>query len=55
VQDGRRTVISDNAVGLKIDVTDLGTVAITLVSQKQANATGRVQFQANQIEVSPKN
>lgn len=54
-QDGRRTVLANDAVGLKVDVTDLGTVAITLVSQKQAGTTGRVQYQANQIEVSPKN
>jgi hypothetical protein len=33
----------------------MGTVMLTLVTQKRSNATGRVQYQANQIEVSPKN
>lgn len=47
--------VARHVVAFTASFTDMGTIVLTLVTQKQSNATGRVQYQANQIEVSPKN
>ncbi len=54
-ESGQDRVIARHVVGFGAVVTDSGTLLMTLVTQKQSSATGRVQYQANQIEVSPKN
>ena len=54
-ESGESQVIARLVVGFSAQVTDAGTLMLTLVTQKQSGSTGRVQYQANQIEVSPKN
>ncbi len=54
-QDGETRVVAPNAIAFTAELTDAGTLTLTLVSQKRVSSTGRVAFRANQIEVAPKN
>ncbi len=54
-ESGTTVVVARHVVGFQAQLSDAGTVLLTLVTQKQASATGRVKYQANQIEISPKN
>lgn len=55
VQGGRARVVCPHAVAFRAEVTDVGTVLVTLVTQKRSNSSGKVTYQANQVEVGPKN
>lgn len=55
VQDGQTRVVAPFTVGFRAALTDAGTVVVTIISQKRNNTNGAITFQANQIEVSPKN
>ncbi len=55
VQDGRTSVVAVGVVGFRAELTDVGSILVTIVSQAATGRTGRVTFQANQIEVMPKN
>jgi hypothetical protein len=55
IQGANRRVICPVCIGFQAQVTDAGTLMLTIVSQARATATGRIQADANQIEVSPKN
>jgi hypothetical protein len=54
-QDGLKSVLCNSAVGFQAQLSDLGTVILTVVSQAKAHAKGRLVAEANQIEISPKN
>jgi hypothetical protein len=54
-QDGLETVVCPVCVGFKAELSDAGTVLLTIVSQKRTHAKGRVVAEAAQIEVCPKN
>ncbi len=54
-QSGVAEVVANHCTGFSVDLTDAGTVTVTVVSQKRASATSRVLAEVNQVEVSPKN
>jgi len=55
IQSGETRVVASFAVAFRAELTDAGTVVCTLVSQKRVNSTGKITYQSNQIEISPKN
>lgn len=54
-QNGTSRVVAPFVTGFRAQISDTGTVLVTLVSQKQSRTTGEVVAHANQIEVVPKN
>lgn len=55
-QDGKSTVACPVCVGFRAEISDAGTVIVTIVSQGRTHGNGgRVMAGANQIEVGPKN
>jgi hypothetical protein len=54
-QDGQERTVASNVVGFRAELSDVGTVDLTIVSQKQAGRNGNVVYQANQISVMPRN
>ena len=55
IENGETRVVAPFVVGFRAAVTDAGTVVMTVISQKRNNSNSRIMYQANQIEVSPKN
>ena len=55
IEGAQRLVVSPSCAAFRAEVTDAGTVLVTIVTQKRTSETGRVSAQANQIEVGPKN
>lgn len=54
-QDGLTSVMCNTCVGFQAQVSDVGTVLLTIVSQAKSHAKGGLVAEANQIEISPKN
>ena len=54
-QDGVSSVVCPACVGFRAEISDAGTVILTMVSQRRTHSKGRVVAEAEQLEVSPKN
>lgn len=54
-QDGVQRIVAPFVTGFQAQISDTGTVLVTIVSQKQGRTTGDLKYHANQIEVIPKN
>ena len=55
IQDGVTETVAPSVVGFRAELTDAGTLMLTVVTQRRVARTAAVTFHANRLEVLPKN